>query len=227
MKFYKLSGSSEPKIIGVRNGIHQGEIKWKKFKDKNAEKIWIKFFIERMTKSLNVIEDINFEIEYVEAYKMAKVTDFFMFTPALYGIYFFVSEKAKSVLAEYKLPIHEYFPVNIYHKETLYKYWALYIPQFYNHEYLVFNKCVFNKGYAFNKDLVSYETFEEYKKSEVHNSTEKVVFHSKIDKNLDLFRCSFIGYNYIISERLKQSIELAGLTGLLISDKGTPELVFE
>jgi hypothetical protein len=227
MKYYKLSGSSEPKIIGVRNGVHQGEIKWKKFKNRNSEKEMINYFIQRMTKSLDNIEDISFEIEYVEAYKMAKMTDFFMFTPALYGINFFVSEKVRDLLSNYNMPVHTFLPVNIYQNEKLYKYWALYIPQFYNHEYLVFNECVFNQGYILAEDLVSYETYEEYKKSPVHNTTEKLVFSNKINKHLDLFDTSFIGHTYVISERLKQAIEDAGITGLSISDKRKPDLLFE
>lgn len=226
MKYYDLIGSSEPKIIGVRNGVHQGEIKWKKFKNKNSEKEIINYFIQRMTKSLDRIEDISFEIEYVEAYKMAKMTDFFKFTPALYGISFFVSEKARNLLSKYNLPVHAYLPVNIYQNEKLYKYWALYIPQFYNHEYLVFNKCVFDKGYVFNEDFVTFETYEEYNKVG-YLRTEKVVFSDKINKELDLFRSLFVAKDYIISNRLRQSIEDAGITGLSISDKRKPELVFE
>ena len=226
MKYYKLSGSSDSKIIGVRNGVHQGEIKWKHFQDSNSEKKISSYFINKLGKSLDKIEEIDFEIEYVEAYKSAKMTDFFMFTPALYGIYFFVNDKIVNVFSKFKLPVHNFIPVNIYQNEKQYKYWALYIPQYYGEESIVFEKSIFNRGTDFNKNYISLKNFKEYKEIG-YVSIEKLVFNNRINKSLDLFRSSFLGHSYLISETLKSALEKVDASGIKMAVSIRPEIVIE
>jgi hypothetical protein len=226
MKYYTLSGSSNPQIIGVKNGVYQGEIIWKNFSNKNCEKEIISYFIKKMNNSLDVIEQINFEIEYVEAYKSAKMTDFFRFTPALYGIVFFVSERVVEIFNNHRLPIHRYIPVNIYHKQIHYKYWALYIPQFYSGEVIAFDKSIFNKGSLLNKELISFNDYSEYKRAG-YVLIEKLVFNKELDESLDIFLSSFLGHRYFVSEKLKIALEEIEVSGVNIGVSVHPKIDFE
>lgn len=228
MKYYELSVSSEPKIIGVRNGVNQGKIKWKQFKSKSSEKKIIHFFLDKLGESLDKIEPIDFEIEYVEAYKTAKMTDFFIFTPALYGVNFLVSNKVVELLKRFHLPIHTYIPAQIYHKDILYQYYGLYIPQYYTKKALVIEKCVFNKGNNVKKEFITFKKLEDYLNyKENYLSAEKITFNKTVDTTLDLFQSIFFGYSFLISEKLKMAIEEAGVTGLVIQELKSPEIFFD
>ena len=225
-KYYELSGSSESKIIGVRNGIHQGEIKWKRFKKLESEKKILNYFISKMWKSLDTLEPIDFELEYVEAYKSAKMTDFFMFTPALYRVYFLVSEKIIEIFSKHRLPLHTFIPAYVYHKEIKYKYWAFYVPQFHDENFISFDRSVFNKGSLLNKELVTFANITDYKKSG-YILNERLVFNSKIDSSLDLFSSSLLCHRYLVSEELKEALENGGVTGVEIIEPTRPFIDFE
>jgi len=121
MQYYKIRGNSDPKVIGVKNGIYQGEVIWKKFQEKKtAVEIQEYFSIKRYKSNLNAIEPFGYSLEYVEACKSAKMTDFFCFSPVLWGIEFFVTNKTKKIFEQFKLPQHKYIPVKIYHKNIEY-----------------------------------------------------------------------------------------------------------
>ena len=185
------------------------------------------FSFEKYKINIAKIDPINFEFEYVEAFRSAKMTDFFMFSPAMYGIDFFITTKAKSLLQKYKLPLHTYIPVTIFHKEIEYLYWALYIPSYYNENSFFIEKCIFNKGGLFNKEIITFKSLEEYVSRKTYFSAERIVYNNTVDLSLDLFLSKFVGARYIISESLKKAIQSEGLTGINIQEPYNPEIYFE
>ncbi len=227
MKYFKLRGNSDPKIIGVNNGVHQGEIKWRKFANNKAQKIIMEYFsLEKYRKNIEEIESFNFEIQYVEAYRSAKLTDFFRFTPRLWGIEFFVTNEVKELFSQFNLPMHAYIPVNIYHKQKLYNYSALYIPYSYRLDSIDFENSIFFKGNEIlGKKYFKFKDEEDWSKNKI-SQAEKLFFNENFDKSLDLFISSFGGGGYYVSERLKKAIEEHSLTGVRLLEPKDPEIYF-
>lgn len=228
MKYFKLEKNAEPKAIGVRNGVYQGEVKWKSFKNKKTvAEIQEYFSINRYRTNYFEIKPFNFYFEYVEACKGAKMTDFFCFSPALWGVAFFITNTAKVLFCKFNLPVHTYIPVKIYHKEIEYHYWALYIPYSYRFDSIDFNKTIFFSGTLLQgKQFLQFKDEGDWNKNRVFG-IEKLFFNDSFDTSLDLFSSSFSGGGYYISERLKIAIEEAGLTGIVIKEPKEPELIFE
>ena len=232
MKFYKLSVSSEPKVIGVNNGVYQGNIAWKKFELKNSEKK-IKegyFSLKKHLENKKIIEPIDFEIEYIEALKAAKLTDFFTYSPILWGVNYFVTKKVKDLLGSFKLPLSAFIPANIFHKGIKYEYYAFYVPVHYREDSFDFSNSVFYDGLPNSmkpKQYLNFNSIDDYRncKPGTLKQSEKLAFNNNFDNTLDLFDSLYIGKGYIISESLKLAMEEAAVTGIVIREPEEPELV--
>lgn len=231
MKYYSLSGASEPKVIGVNNGVYQGNIIWKKFRNKNSEEIinGSYFSLEKHTENKGMLEAIDFEIEYIEALKSAKMTDFFKYSPKLWGVDFFITKKVKLLLSQFNLPTSAFIPSWIYHREVKYEYYAMYLATHYREDSFDFSKSLFYEGirhslqpkiYIKLNDVVDYKNYKGLK------TPEKLKYNEKFDPSLDLFDTLCGSGNYYISERLKNEIEVAGITGIVIREPKEPELIF-
>ncbi|RYD69605.1 MAG: hypothetical protein EOP53_26905 [Sphingobacteriales bacterium] len=218
---------SDPKVIGVRNGVHQGEINWTRFQNPSGQKTIEDYFsLEKYQRNIDTIEPHPFEIEYVDAHKNAALTHFFGFNPKLWGVEFFVEDKVKALLDKFRLPNHSYIPTNIYQHGKLQHYWALYIPYSYRVESIDFPNSVFFEGSPISgKKLRQFRDFEEWNRNKVFR-TEKLAFNANFDSTLELFVTSFAGAGYYISGKLKNAIEETHLTGIIITEPKEPELIF-
>jgi len=230
-KYYKLSHSSDPKIIGVSNGVCQGNIKWKYFHAPKSEELISQYFsLSKFLKHEKKIEPINFEIEYVEAYKTAKLTDLFLFSPALYGVSYFVSSKVKEIFESFKLPISTFIPAVIYHNGNKYHYWAFYIVEQTKYDTVDFQHSKFYKGLTqsiFPKRYIYFKSFEEYHSyKEDLVAREVIKINKHFNQNLDLHSCIWHPGGYLISEELKLELEKSNLKGLVISEIIHPKLEF-
>lgn len=230
MKYYQISQNSEPKIIGVRNGVHQGEIIWKNFKSKTAEKGFLYEIFTVPKYIANQIQELpkGIEIEYVKAYKMAKMTDIFGFTPALYGISYFISSKFKEVLEQFNLPYIQFIPVHIYQEDNHFEYWAPYMPLHYREDSIDIEKTTFRKMWINRlkpKEYIEINNINEYQTSNFFEP-EDLYFNDKFDIGLDFFKSLFC-YGFIVSERLKDAIIEAKLTGIVIKEDFEPRIHVE
>ncbi|RYY47076.1 MAG: hypothetical protein EOO06_13165 [Chitinophagaceae bacterium] len=218
---------SDPKVIGVLNGVHQGEISWNRFQNRLEQKAIEGYFsLEKYQRNVDTIDPHPFEIEYVDAYKNATLTHFFGFTPKLWGVEFFLEDRVKNLFDKFKLPNHSYIPTHIYQHGKSHQYWALYIPYSYRPERVDFHNSVFFEGSPITgKKLRQFEDLEEWNRNKVFR-TEKLAFNANFDSTLDLFVTSFGGAGYYISGKLKNAIEEANLTGVVITVPKEPELVF-
>jgi hypothetical protein len=228
-RYYRLGLSSEPKIIGVRNGVHQGEIKWERFANNGMERIISDYFsLEKYQNNIAAIEPIDFEIEHVEAYKLAKMTDIFGYFPKLWGIEYFISDKFKKLLSLFNLPIHSYVPITIVHNSENYSYWGLYIPVSYREDAFNFEKSIFydfDAKYVGKREYINMKNLNDYKAVKFIKP-EQIAFNSKFDKALDLFLFLFGGGGYYISEKLRSAIVDGGITGVNIREPKEPTLYF-
>lgn len=223
--YFKLSVSCEPKVIGVNNGVCQGNIIWKKFASKTSEKIITDYFsLKKFINNQPFIEPIDFEIEYVEAYKNAKMTDFFMYSPALFGVSYFITKKVVGILLKFNLPLSTFIPVSIYHKGVKYEYYAFYVAVHYREDSLDFLKSIFFDGIGFEKTkIITFNSKEDYLKNRFVGA-EVIAFNKRFDTDLDLFKMLWSGKSYYISENLKRALEQAEVTGISIEDPINPKL---
>lgn len=228
MRYFNLISDSDPKTIGVRNGVHQGEIKWSKFLNDKVQMDILEYFsLEKYRTNMNEVKPYDFEIEYVEAYKSAKLTDFFTFTPRLWGIEFLITENVKALLDKFCLPVHTYIPAQIYKKGKSYQYWALYIPYTYRLDSIDFKNTIFFKGSELSgKEYLQFDNVEDWNKNKVFG-VEKLCLNNNFKRTLNLFKISFGGGGYYISESLKEAIGKAELTGIVIKEPKEPELIIE
>lgn len=226
MKYFKLSVNCEPEIIGVNNGFSQGDIIWKNFNYADSENRIMNYFsIKKFIANNPIIEPRDFTFEYVEAEKKAKMTDFFLFSPMLFGIKHFVTKKVVDLLSKYNLPVHRFIPVNIYHKGVKYEYYALYIAVHYREDSIDFSESVFYDGTEYGaKTYVKLKSVEEYRNYKGLKNFSLIKFNEKFDHTLDLF--DMIWGNHYISETLKLAIEEAELTGIIIREPKNPTLSF-
>lgn len=221
-KYFQISQSSEPKIIGVRNGVHQGEIVWENFKSNSAENDFLNNLFTLDKFKANQIQPLpeGIEIEYVKAYKMAKMTDIFGFTPALYGISYFISSKFKEVLEKFNLSYVQFIPVHIYQEDNHFEYWAPYISKHYNEENFDFKKSIFyEKTYGANKPIVhvTVNNMVDYISRRFNIEPEVLFYNDKFESNLDLL-ISLNCYGFVVSEQLKDTLVEAKITGINIWD---------
>lgn|GEM_PF-1011469 len=225
MKYYHLFVSCEPEVIGVNNGFSQGNIIWNKFNYNESENRIMNYFsINKFIKNNQVIEPIDFTFEYVEAEKKAKMTDFFLFSPMLFGVRHFVTKKVVDLLNNFNLPLHKFIPVNIYQQGKRYEYYAFYIATHYREDSINFSESIFYDGTEYGeKTFVKLDNVEEYRNYKGLKKFSQIKFNENFDTSLDLFDMIW-GLHYI-SEKLKLAIEQAKLTGIVIREPKNPEFI--
>ncbi len=153
----------------------------------------------------------------------AKLTDFISggFSPQT----LIVSEKAKSILEQYHLCPHRFYPMGLYKRKIKYNYYLFFIVSDYI-DFIDYKKTSFVEynivsGKKFG--LVSIASKEElffrreiFKKEKGISQTiwgDKIVMNQSFDSELDFFEIRWIDANTYVSKRLKNAIESNRLTG--------------
>lgn len=153
----------------------------------------------------------------------AKLTDFLSngFSHSLR----IISPRAKSVLEQYHLCPHRFYPLGLYkrkvrHDYFLFKFVSNY-SDFVDYERTSFRERDITSGYKSDPFFIkSREDFWERRekiKTERGISWgiwgDRIVMNESFDRELDFFVISILDANTYVSERLKNAIESAGLTG--------------
>jgi hypothetical protein len=114
-QYYLIRRESDPKIVGVKEGITQVEIRRSGFANSSIYDDLVSFFDTfNYWKKKSFAPTRDFDIEYVEILTGAKLTDFMGYRPYLIACPFIVSEKARSIFEEHVVQEHYYFPVRMY-----------------------------------------------------------------------------------------------------------------
>ena len=217
--YINLSLESEPKIIGVNNGIYQCEILPKKFKNK------IQFSkLEKITESYSFKSEVmrtienNVKIEYCELLKKAKITDIISFSPYLSPCQFIISEKLYHILVSYKLgEWTSFIPVSMHEKNGKKLEGNFYM---FFQDSLPFSHINFSKSIYFTinpKEYHKINNLNEYRET-LFLDCEKLVLNSNFNNELDFF--SIRGMNgYGISRKLLKKLEEENISGFNIRKK--------
>jgi hypothetical protein len=224
-KYFLIHGDVEPEIVGVDNGVTQAEIKKNcsgslKNLDLLMENLGTrKFWDIEEAKRRNLIQNLEVALECVELLPKAKLTDFLMFSPALKGCRYMVSEKVASILLRHNLPFHKFFPAIVKSKTTSHKYFLPYF-EWYKYEVLDYSRSVFYTGNHISgkkpRQFVSSQKREDYEKSNRQfTHILDAYLNTSFDASLDWFE---ILATIVVSERLKDELEKAGcISGIYFS----------
>lgn len=220
MKYYSIQTVSDPKIIGVNNGIMQVEIC-----DDNFLEPMIPLKFNGV--EIDMSEEVKrLKITCIKKLKKVIMTDFLSFGPDLTWCPFFVTRRTAAILSRFNTsPIH-LFPVAIEDSRELNDY-SLALIHPLSMDVIDFEKSVFFSGSEVFIDHRKYHDIpnkEEYIKQFNENLTrpEHIVLNSSFNSNLDLFYS--LGFPLYISERLKLALESNNITGVSILDWRLPTI---
>jgi hypothetical protein len=231
MTYYILKTEVEPTVVGVMHGA--GQLKGNPLYEK--ENAWRDdIFLYSPNKPIDSWKNwVKHELFAPKAIvgqilqKKAKKTDYIGDDGNLMG--FYVNHKLKNILESCNLPNHRFITTTIIEEKTGKEnndyYRFVYDMETGEHN-VDFAKCEYDLKYhkqKFGDDFdVNIQNYEDYLKVYYETGSavkvSKLVFNKNFDSELDLFGCQFLTLEKsYISERLKQKIERANITGCKIS----------
>jgi hypothetical protein len=229
MKYYQVSVSAEPKIIGVKNGVCQFKIDYEKVSTENVFQTFFNFF-NYCNKAIwkNQYDIKNLEIPEItgEMLNKAKVTDIMGYTPSISFLNEAFSSKYFSILKEYNVNILGAFEIKI--KDVLEKY------------FLLFFKTVVLDEINYEKSIImtGHPVLNNVKYHRVDNALDYVAFKEKnptstfgkicIPKKYfgqDVIKIQSLSYPFY-SEKLIDELMKKKIKGLEISFEGSVELIW-
>ncbi|WP_196888988.1 hypothetical protein [Aureivirga sp. CE67] len=169
--------------------------------------------------------DYKFYDFYVE--EGAEQVDDFMGNPDINSSFgFILSAKAKRIFEKFTLPDHKFFPVNVIFNDKSHEYYFLLVakenqPINYNQSSFVVKKT--NQDFTLN-NYHEYIEIREKRTKNLKNWNKFNIKETKIvfDRELDLYSRITVGIDFYLSERLKEAIEEAELSGILILEETKP-----
>lgn len=228
-KYYNIKESSDPKIIGVKNGGSQAEFQKEGFTNKQLYDDIISFS-EEVVKGPVRFPDFEMNLEHVKMVKHAKMTDFISFYPFIPFSHCLISPKVQKILSTFQISEHKLYNTVIDFNDTIIQdYKLLFFISFELDSVINVQRSIFFKGFDFPvKDFYSFETIEEYNdlKKENYLKAKTLCLNSNFNADLDMFDLR-LSSELFISQDLKETFEIAGITGIDIVEAIEPELIFE
>lgn len=215
MKYFIMEESSNEKIVGSN---FPQVYKFIKGYDEEAPNALFSLY-----KYKDTFPDYVPNLDGVMLASYAKLTDFVSngFSRRLR----ILSHTAKAVLEQYNLCPHQFYPLGLYKRKIKYDYYLLNFvsnySDFVDYERTTFQEYDITSGYKSCSFLVhSKEKFwEKRTRIEIDKGIswgvwgDRIVMNKEFDRELDFFVISILDGNIYVSERLKNAIETAGLTG--------------
>lgn len=139
--------------------------------------------------------------------------------------FFIVSEKVKRILEQYTLCPHRFYPLGLYKRKVKYDYYLLHIISLYVDyvdypmssfvEYDILSRRKYGAIMINSIDELMQKNSELDKDKGVMWAVwgDRIVMNEHFDKDTDFFTISRFDSNIYMSERLKNAIEAAGVTG--------------
>jgi hypothetical protein len=170
MMYYPLIRNSDPKVIGVHNGIMQVMIESDLYFDEQEYNRLIAGFSDYENNIENTFfSHAHFEI-LANLLPKAKLTDFLLYGPKLNGCPFIISDKVSELLKGFKIQNYKTYPVSLYKDGNLFNNsYRLFHCPVQSHEIIDFKKSTFFTGSSLlkNRRQLSFNNFEEYVKHSI------------------------------------------------------------
>ncbi len=232
-----MQHSIDPKITGMKDASGQARIVRTKFSNPQHYDEYITYLVSLVKDNfLSLGKPLNFspQLEYMELYPQAKLTDFVDFNDSLSTGRYLVSPTAQRVLSQFDLPTYAFYPVNLYQNNKLIEgYQLLYYTFAFEFEQVVDiskSKFYLQRTFRGTKVPIEIKNYFDYisklKQNPLHINSENIFFNNQF-KFLDFFSIQYLSIDIYVSQRLKEAIEAAGLTGLEFKEAVNPSFEFE
>jgi hypothetical protein len=220
----KISVSSEPKIIGVNNGISQIELDRKNLLNHDGKHNDFYKHFNSFSYWVNQNDQIDFNLSSINAKKLrkAKMTDLLLYGPKIMAFEWLISENFYSVLKDFNIGEHKLFEVSI--EECEEKYFFLKLKTILRDEF-IFNRnilTVYKKGID---EEITFNDNDEYNNFIFENPLFQYK-HIALNKELEKFDIIYTqSAGKYFSERLIKTFNENGLAGLSIYNNRSIEFV--
>jgi hypothetical protein len=220
----KITVSSDPKIIGVKNGIMQVELDRKNLLNQDGRhNEFYKYFgsFPYWVKQNNQI-DFNISIINAKPLKKAKMTDILAYGPYIMAFEWLISEKFYNMLKDFNIGEHTLYEVNV--ENCVEKYFFLKLRTILRDEF-IFNKNILTVYRNGNDDEVSFKDLNAYQQFILENPLcqfKHIALNKEFEK-FDIIYTQSAG-NYF-SERLIKAFYENCLSGLSIYNNRSIEFV--
>ena len=181
--------------------------------------------VDELAKFYDTLPSFEPNLDAFILHKQAKPTDFL--SNSLTSVGYLVSEKAKTLLSQFNLPEHKFYPASVLHKNEPLKgyYWLQIINDF--RKFVDYGKSHFFIYQNFSKNAGSIKIQSEQDYLEKNSSirindptlciwANKISFTDKFPSHLDFFALSKFNSNTFVSKKLSQSLMDHIITGLVI-----------
>ncbi len=164
INFYKVGVVSDRELVGVLNkAACQTEITVDSFKNIESYNYVIKYlgsnyFWEKEIET----KKLCINIENVDIFPSAKLTDFLRYFPALMNTHYMVSEKVKNIIQKHLSDHVIFWDVKVTCKKEQFNYSLMYIEQI-NHSEINYAESVFYTGNLFSREEVRFSSYDEEK----------------------------------------------------------------
>jgi hypothetical protein len=210
-RFYLLRRTSEPAILGVRDGMRQASLLREGFQDPaKFDNLVEKLGSNKYYEIRDTVGHEDFEIQCARMLPKAKLTEFLGYGPLLHNSPFLVSAKVAEVFSGFALQPHRLFPAKVQKGGDWLSYFLFYLFPV-EDSYLDFPNSVFlTKHLFFGGEPVTFASAEErtrFMRTHVCTFLKTARLTHKA-WGLDLFA---LGAELFISDRLKEALETEGL----------------
>ena len=209
-----LRTSSDPKVIGVKNGVYQAKLLKKGFSNNNYDILMEHWGGgDNWHERRKILPPTGVYLEYVKLMKSAIRTDFITICPNV-NLSDLISKKVKDIFNEYNLYGVMYLDADVYDNGTKFQY-SLCCIETIPEDWIDYSKVVLYEGLYFDKTRYFSKSFEDYSALQEEHFLlhfESTSLNSKFDQTIDLFR-NLDGEIYI-SDRLKNDLVKNEISGV-------------
>ena len=186
MKYRQATTSSEPKIIGVNNGVYQLELNEKKLEKHKGFDLINHLFLESRKRDIeafnNSVKNLNLDIIFeFKKLKNAKITDVIGFSPFFFSCSYIISQRFVECLNQVEVKQSEFklFPVSIKNIEEIF--YLLFIPMIPHEQINFVNSITYlgRPGLYTGVDYIDVKSIEDYMSQSVLLKFEKVSLSTK------------------------------------------------
>ncbi|QYF94897.1 double-CXXCG motif protein [Massilia sp. PAMC28688] len=229
MNYFVMRRVSDPRVLGVNNGICQAHIQEDGFHCKDEYTKVMRFLgSNEFWGHRGQIPTMEFDLQCVRLIPKAKLTDFLQYGPVLMLCPFLVSGRVKDLLNQFNAYGTRYWPARVEDSKTAHEYYLSFIENIPD-DMIDFTRSTFSVGGPVLKKTT--HTFadaaekKEFMKTHRLVDFEEIYLNGTFPADTDFFR--FSNATIMVSERLKLAIEDLKLTGArILPANGTWEKVY-
>lgn len=228
-KYYQISVSPEPKIIGVKNGVYQVEINHNSLNEDTKYNKFINWFDYKNKKfwsDQGNVKQLDDPCIKGKMLKNALLTDIMGYAPEYHGLHDIYSETYINIIKTFDLSEYSLFDFDI--ENVLEKYYLMFVKTIPTSEIIFSNSIIYTGHKMMNNlkyhPLNSYQNYRDFKEVLPLARFEKIA----IPKNyygkdiLAIQPSSKLFY----SEKLIDFLLDCGITGLQVSHNNSIQLEF-